>query len=98
MQHEPAPPAQRIFVGIPSYRDAETQWTVEDLFLRAERPECVTVGICWQLERDDEASCFVRPYPRPLQVSELRLATSDSRAAHGRAHRRSRWRAKKSSC
>jgi hypothetical protein len=57
--------APRIFVGIPSYRDRETQWTVEDLFQRAERPDRVTVGICWQLEPEDMATCFERPYPCP---------------------------------
>jgi GT2 family glycosyltransferase len=81
MDHAAAPLAQRIFVGIPSYRDAETQWTVEDLFLRAERPERVTVGICWQLEPGDEASCFERPSPRPGQVSEVRFAAGESRGS-----------------
>ena len=76
-----APPTPRIFVGIPSYRDAETQWTVEDLFLRAELPGRIAVGICWQLEPGDEERCLARPYPRPQQVREIRFAARDSRGS-----------------
>ena len=76
-----ASPAPRIFVGIPSYRDAETQWTVDDLFLRAELPGRLAVGICWQLEPGDEERCLARPYPRPQQVREIRFAARDSRGS-----------------
>ncbi|MEO8836251.1 MAG: GlcNAc-transferase family protein [Caldimonas sp.] len=71
-------PLRRIFIGIPSYRDRETQWTVDDLFRRAEHPERLTVGICWQLEPQDEESCFERPYSRPEQVVESRVPAQAS--------------------
>ena len=78
MDQAAAAPARRIFVAVPSYRDRETQWTVADLFERAEQPERVTVGICWQLAPEDEASCFERPYSRPAQVRESRVAAHES--------------------
>ncbi len=78
MDNAASPSTPRIFVAIPSYRDRETQWTVQDLFHHAERPDRVSAGICWQLEPDDMATCFERPYPRPAQVSELRFAARES--------------------
>ena len=53
-----APGASRIFVMIPSYRDVECQWTVRDLFERADRPGDVTVGICWQFDPAVDGDCF----------------------------------------
>ncbi|KAL6068253.1 Glucose N-acetyltransferase 1 [Balamuthia mandrillaris] len=72
--------APTIFVSIPSYRDPECQWTVKDLFEKAERPERVFVGICWQTNPSEDQACFQEPYPRPAQVREHFL---DWKAATG---------------
>eukprot|EP00927_Polykrikos_kofoidii_P021065 TRINITY_DN2007_c0_g1_i1.p1 TRINITY_DN2007_c0_g1~~TRINITY_DN2007_c0_g1_i1.p1 ORF type:complete len:785 (+),score=102.36 TRINITY_DN2007_c0_g1_i1:65-2356(+) len=48
-----------IFVSIPSYRDPETRYTVLDLLRKATYPERVTVGVCWQVDRVDDAHCFL---------------------------------------
>ncbi len=58
----------RIFVQIPSYRDRDCQFTVKDLFEKAEAPDRVYVGICWQFVEEQDGDCFVEPYPRPGQV------------------------------
>ena len=57
----------RIFVHIPSYRDRECQWTVQDLFAKAHHPERIFVGICWQTLPEADADCFLVE-PRPAQV------------------------------
>jgi hypothetical protein len=60
----------RIFVIIPSYRDPECQWTVRDLFAKAQYPDRVTVGIAWQLDSSEDAHCLVHE-TRPAQVRSL---------------------------
>jgi hypothetical protein len=40
----------RIFVYIASFRDAECQWTLRDLFVKAAHPERVSVGVMWQID------------------------------------------------
>ena len=80
----PAPsvgPRPRIFVAIRSYRDAETQWTVKDLFDKAACPDRVFVGICWQVDPAQDAHCFVEPYPRPEQVRVAGVLASQTRGA-----------------
>lgn len=44
-----------IFVSIPSYRDSECAKTVRDLFLKAQHPERIIIGICEQNYPTDEA-------------------------------------------
>lgn len=69
----------RIFVSIASYRDTECQWTVKDLFEKARHPERVSVGICWQFIRDEDADCFlVRARPEQCRVLEI-----DARQSRG---------------
>lgn len=48
-----------IFVSIPSYRDPECQYTIADLFRKAKQPERVFVGVCWQVDEDADAHCFL---------------------------------------
>ena len=57
----------RIFVQIASYRDIECQWTVKDLFDKAEHPERITIGICWQYDPEEDKDCFLIA-ERPAQV------------------------------
>lgn len=58
----------RIFILIPSYRDPQTQWTVKDLFEKAEFPARVFVGICWQYDKEKDTHCFLEPYVYPDNV------------------------------
>ena len=43
----------RIFVSVASYRDAELVPTVLDALAKAQHPERLLIGICWQ-HGDDE--------------------------------------------
>jgi peroxiredoxin len=60
--------APTIFVQIASYRDPECQWTVWDLFSKADRPDLITIGICWQYDPYRDMDCFTAPSPRPAQT------------------------------
>ncbi len=71
----------RIFVQIAAYRDPETQWTVKDLFEKAMHPERVSVGICWQFDKEADTHCFEVPYPRPKQVRVKKFHYEDSLGA-----------------
>ncbi len=71
---------RRIFVQIASYRDPECQWTVKDLFEKAEHPQSITVGICWQFVKGEDDICFREPYPYPDQV---RVHEEDARTGQG---------------
>ncbi|MDX1975663.1 MAG: GlcNAc-transferase family protein [Rickettsiales bacterium] len=73
------PTGERIFVQIASYRDLECQWTVKDLFEKAEHPERISVGICWQFDEKEDADCF-QVTTRPEQV---RIIPVDWREANG---------------
>ena len=76
----------RIFVSIASYRDTECQWTVRDLFEKARHPERVSVGICWQFIREEDADCFqVATRPEQCRVIEV-----DARESRGVCWARSR--------
>ncbi len=70
----------RIFVQIASYRDPECQHTVKDLFDKATHPERISVGICWQYVKEEDAICFEVPYPYPDQV---RVHEVDARKGKG---------------
>jgi len=50
---------QTIFVSIAAFRDAECQWTLRDMFLKAAHPDRVTAGVVWQVDPVDDAA-FVR--------------------------------------
>ncbi|MDB5850053.1 MAG: hypothetical protein JWP29_3805 [Rhodoferax sp.] len=82
----------RIFVHIPSYRDHECQWTVKDLFEKAEHPERVFVGICWQTFAPEDQACFVVE-TRPQQVRTLCFDIHEARGlGWARQHAASLWR------
>jgi hypothetical protein len=52
----------RIFVSIAAYRDPELQLTIRSLFRQASRPDCLSVGVCWQgaqAGEDEDAQCFL---------------------------------------
>ena len=72
----------RIFVQIASYRDPELQWTVQDLFNKAAKPERIFAGICWQFDPEADNHCFQVPYPRPDQVRVVNFRYQDSKGAN----------------
>lgn len=79
-------PKPSIFVSIASYRDTECQWTVKDLFEKASFPDRVSVGICWQFIREEDADCFlVKARPEQVRVIEV-----DARESQGVCWARSR--------
>jgi len=81
----------RIFVNIASYRDPECQWTVKDLFDKAEHPERIFVGICWQCVPIEDDDCF-RVETRPKQVRFKKFQAKDSRGVGwARHHSQSLW-------
>jgi hypothetical protein len=70
---------ERIYVAIASYRDTECQWTVQDLFRKAARPERIFVGICWQIVPQEDKDCFeiASPYPEQTRVVTFHVAQSE---------------------
>lgn len=81
----------RIFVNIASYRDTECQWTVRDLFEKAEAPERIFVGICWQFAPETDADCFIFE-TRPDQVRRVDFHAKDSRGVcWARSHAQRLW-------
>jgi [Skp1-protein]-hydroxyproline N-acetylglucosaminyltransferase len=70
---------ETIFVSIPSYRDPECQWTVKDLFAKAKYPNRIYVGICWQINQEQDAHCFEEPHPYPDQVRVINLDWTEAR-------------------
>lgn len=68
-----------IFVQIASYRDLECQWTVKDLFKKAEFPERVFVGICWQYKHEEDKACFQIDSPNPRNTATIMFSAERSR-------------------
>ena len=56
-----------IFVSIPSYRDPECQYTIQNLFQTATFPERIFVGVCMQYDRVADTNCFVLPLSVPTK-------------------------------
>lgn len=73
--------SQRIFVQIASYRDAECQYTVKDLFEKATHPERISIGICWQTDPEKDQGCFIEPYPYPDQVRVVEYHAKNSKGS-----------------
>lgn len=66
-----------IFVQIASYRDPECQWTVKDLFDKADNPDRITVGICWQYDPEHDQAGFEHS-SRVSQVRTIKVYAQDS--------------------
>lgn len=69
----------KIFVQIASYRDPECQWTVKDLFNKAEHPDRISVGICWQYSKENDRDCFKEPSPYPGQTRIIETTPQQSK-------------------
>lgn len=70
-----------IFVSIPAYRDPECQYTIIDLFEKAAKPSRIFIGVCWQVDREEDADCFLLQPPSSYagQVRALFLHHSEAR-------------------
>ena len=68
----------KIFVQISAYRDSECQWTVKDLFEKAEHPDRVSVGLCLQFDPVEDAHCVEIPNPRPDQTRTINILPTDA--------------------
>ena len=44
----------KIFVQIASYRDPELLPTLKDMISKANKPDNLVIGICWQHSKEDE--------------------------------------------
>lgn len=58
-----------IFVQIPSYRDKECIPTIEDIFYKAQSPERITVGVCWQYDPEaGETPLELKKYGEQVRI------------------------------
>lgn len=71
--------SSRIFVSIASYRDADCINTLESLFSKANHPERIFVGLCWQaiLGVDNDR------YPVANRISQCRVIQVDAFESKG---------------
>ena len=76
-----------IFVSIVSYRDADIQNTVNDLFSTADEPGRVFVGIYLQIDNNLDKDCLVLPRPN------IRIETVDASISKGAGWARSKVQA-----
>ena len=68
----------RIFVKLAAYRDPECQPTIEDALAKAEHPERVFFGICWQYERGTDPAV-----PAPAGLDQVRFVRVLARESGG---------------
>jgi hypothetical protein len=81
----------RIFVRLAAYRDAECAPTVADAFDKADRPERVFFGICWQFEPDVDPA--TPSDARPEQVRFTRVPVREARGVCWARHQAEQlWR------
>lgn len=76
-----------IFIQIASFRDTECQWTIKDLFEKAEHPDRVFVGVCWQYDRTKDHECFQVPSPNPVNTLMLMVPRERSRGVCWARHK-----------
>jgi len=80
-----------IFVNIASYRDTECQHTVRDLFEKADNPDRVFAGICWQFVPGADDDCFlIETRPNQVRVQEFHAKESMG-VCWARAHSQKLW-------
>jgi len=71
----------KIFVQIASYRDHELIPTIENMLAKADNPENLTFGICWQHHPDDEFDKEI--YTKYMHDDRFQIIDVDSRRGHG---------------
>jgi len=79
----------RIFVLVPSYRDAESPWTIKDLFAKAAHPERIFVGLSMQYDPLKDGACFSVPFTHPSNVRSLHYHWRESQGASWARHKAS---------
>ena len=72
----------RIFVAVSSYRDTETQPTIEDLFAKATHPGRISVGVCLQIDPVKDKKCTVNPKLHPGQIRIKQFHHKESKGAN----------------
>ena len=75
----------RIFVSIAAYRDSECAPTVADMFGKANRPDRVFAGICWQAIPGEDDALF----PPEVRPPQCRVVEVDARETKGACWARS---------
>ncbi len=70
-----------IFVQMVSYRDPECHHTLVDLFAKAANPEQISVGLCWQLDAEEDAEYLAVPYSRADQVKVVTFTAKEAKGA-----------------
>lgn len=78
----PMPPPQ-IFVSVVSFRDAECARTLLDLFLSAQMPERLTVGLVEQHHDVDGDCLYLLALHRPEYLAQIRRVLSTPKEARG---------------
>jgi len=71
---------QRIFIQIAAYRDPELIPTIKDMIKRADNPENLRFGICWQYHPDDEYDSDLFELMKDDRFQVIRV---DARRGHG---------------
>ena len=71
---------QRIFVQIAAYRDPELIPTIKDMIERADNPENLRFGICWQYHPDDEYNDDMFEF---MNDDRFQIIKVDARRGHG---------------
>lgn len=83
----------RIFVAIPSYRDSECRHTVDALLQKASCADRITIGICLQVDDDDDTQEYLEA---KYDTTRVRIKRVHYREAAGpcvaRAIAQSLWR------
>ncbi len=80
-----------VFVCIPAYRDAECLPTITDLFAKADAPERLHVGVCWQYQDGSEAATLDIPEAWRAQVQVDALEIAESKGPGWAKHRAQRF-------
>lgn len=73
-----SPGEPRIFVQIAAYRDPETLPTILDALARADHPERVSFGLCWQhMPGEDEALLPKDQLPEQVRLIDVHAGESE---------------------
>ena len=94
MDH-PSVSEKRIFIQIASYRDPQLGPTIRDLIEQAAHPEQLRIGVCLQVNPNDEQTCGLPslPGPQERQGAELCCDLVSATASEGVCWARSRTQA-----
>ncbi|KAG6576494.1 c transferase [Phytophthora cinnamomi] len=77
-----------IFVAIPSYRDSECRHTVDNLLAQASFPNRISVGICLQVDDDDDTQTYLEKKYAASQGTHFQTRLRRSVAPRFSVHQR----------